>query len=150
MCPHSRQQVSSAKRLYQIIINSRIQALNARSLPARAESIMNGRVRVRSSERIRSSKPKPSRRGIITSAQNQVERIGQDTLQSRLSVSDRFYFIPLLHWHAPDVVAHVSVVIDKLGFIEAPLARARSKTPRANRPNLYRRRFLSSQAQGVN
>ena len=68
MRPDARDEFSGAERLYEIIIGSRLRPSTRASSPARAESMINGRVRVRSSSRSRLSKPKPSRRGIITSA----------------------------------------------------------------------------------
>src|SRR5271165_158814 len=112
MRPDAREEFSVAERFCEIIIGSRTETLNARFFP-RARRQHNERNSPRSlirAESLKQTKAIQARHHYVR--QNQVGRIGQDALQSGLSVADGFDFV-LLREQTPDVFAHVSVVIGK-------------------------------------
>ena len=64
-----RQQLARAERLDQVVVGAGLPGpRRALSSPARADTRMTGKVRVRGSARSSRSRPKPSRRGIMMSA----------------------------------------------------------------------------------
>ena len=82
----------------------------AASSPARADSMITGIARVRSSARSAASRPKPSSRGIITSVRTRSGGGANTAVERGLAVGHGVH-VEVLGEHARDVPAHVLVVV---------------------------------------